>query len=202
MTEQLLPRCNPEQRVHDPAVAHVHLRRTDQPLARIRGPRGQTPEEQQIDQRVEIPGDGLPADPQPRGQPRRVQQLALLVRQHLPETSDCLGRDAGPQRRKIPLQICLEKGPAPAEAGLVIAGEVGEVAVGESAAEPQSIDMCSHARAGRRDFRHGEGRQLDMDDTAGQTLSRLSQQIDRGGTEKEELPGTDTLPAAAVDDAP
>jgi hypothetical protein len=47
---------------------------------------------------------------------RRVQHLALIVREHLPKSMERFGWNAWAQRRNVPFQIGLDEGRAPLEA--------------------------------------------------------------------------------------
>ncbi len=64
MTERGFFVPNSEQRMSDAAIAHIHLGRFYQPLADIAVPGGQSPNEQQVNKKIQITGDCLAIDTQ------------------------------------------------------------------------------------------------------------------------------------------
>ena len=154
------------------------------------------PYEQQIDHGAEVARGGLPTDSQARGQACRVEQLTLVMRQHLPEAMKRLGRHARPEGRKVPFQVGLNECESPLEAGGVVPGQV---AVGKPTARPEPVNGIGRECC---DLSGREWRQFEVRNSARQTLSRLLEQLNRGRTEKQELPGAIPSAAPAIDEAP
>ena len=175
-----------------PLSPDVDLRRLDEAPSQVGGPWHQSPNQQEVDHQVQVPGDRDPVDVEPPCERRRVVRLPLIVGEHGPEPPQRLGRNARPELRDVPLQIRADEGEAPVEALFVAACEV---ALRKAAATPQPPEP------GAGNLPRIEGMQLAVGDAPRQRFARLLQQVDGGRAEQQEqsrpLPG---LPAF-IDDA-
>jgi hypothetical protein len=90
---------NAKKRVGDAAIAHIDPGRLDQPLAKIPMPGRQASDEQEvnqeINQEIKITGNRFAIESQASRQGGGIQNLSLIVRQHGPESPQCLSRYAG-----------------------------------------------------------------------------------------------------------
>ena len=79
MTEQRFFVPDSEQRMRDAAIAHINLGRFYQPLSDIAVPSRQSPNEQEVNQKIEITGDCLAIDTQAARQIGSIKNLSLIV---------------------------------------------------------------------------------------------------------------------------
>ena len=115
-----------------------------------------------------------------------------MMREHGPETPQCLGGNAGTELRDIALQICADEVAPPFHAEIV--GR-GEKAARKAAAHPEGV----HFR--RLNLEHIERAKLQVRYAPRQTLARLPKQIHRRGAEKQKAAIRSALSTAPVDNA-
>ena len=159
--------------MHDPAVAQIDLGRFDQPFAGVGVPGLQSADEQQIDEQVDVVGRGLASDPEAAREVGGVEDAALLVGQHGPESAQGFGSDARPELCDVAFEIRADEITAPAQAARLVGGKQ---AIGKSAAHPQRIAGDS----GGADLQDVEGAELQTGDPPGQRLARLLHQLQAG----------------------
>ena len=128
-------------------------------------------------------------DVETAGKLRGVQEPALAVGQHGPESPQRLRRHPHPELRDVALQVRANEVASPAGTGRVAPGGEG---VGEAATNPQRLASGS-------DLQRVQTGQLLVDDAPCQRLRRLPEQRIRSRPEEEELPGAATPATALVD---
>src|SRR5580658_2849334 len=168
MTEQSFLVANAKQRVRDAAIAHIDLGRLDQPFANIPMPGRQSPDKQQVNQKIKITGNGFAIDGQTTRQGSGIQNLSLIVRQHGPESPQRLSRYARAKLRNIALQIGSNKIPSPEQTGVV---GFRQKASRKSTPNPERL------KRGRIDLQGIEGAEFEIGDTPGQALAGLLEQV-------------------------
>ncbi len=91
--------------MREATVADIDLGRLDQALGNIGVPGFQSSNEEQIDEQVEIGGDGLAVDAERAGKLSGIQQARLMMGQHHPEAAQRFCRDSRTELRDIALKI-------------------------------------------------------------------------------------------------
>ena len=136
--------------------------------------------------------DRAPADAESACELRGVEQTALMVCEHGPQSPQRLGRDARAQLRYVALEVGADEVLAPAQADRVVARQE---AVREAAPDPELVQRSlSH-------LGEVEGGEFNERDPPGQALAGLGQQVDRGGAQQQEPPGASALAPGLVDHA-
>ncbi len=156
-------------------------------------PWGETAHEQQAHEQIEVGGHRLAIHGECTGERRGVEQPSLLMREHRPEATQRLGRDARPELRDIALEVRPDEIGAPAQALPV--GR-GKQALGKAAAEPERVESLAARLAG---IERGE---FQVADAPGRRLARLLEQIDRRRAEDEKASLDAPAPPAGVDESP
>ena len=184
-----------EQGVDQTAVPDVDLGRLDQPLADVGVEGPQPPHQQQVDQQIDVPRHRRTAHPQAGGQPGGVQEPALAVGEHRPQSLQGLGRQPPlGELGDVALQVGADEIAAEGEA-VGIAGR--QEAVGKPAAHPER----RHRRRRGGDVEHVERVERHVLDASGQALPRLPEQVHGCGPQDQEAPRAPACPPAPVDQA-
>src|ERR1700730_14379563 len=123
MPQQLFLIADTEQGVQQSGIPYIDLGCTNQPLLRVRSPRLQATNKQQVHHDVEVACDHMSAYAEPAGKLRRIKHLPLVVREHLPVAPERLRWDTRPERGDIAFKVGLDEGRTPCEAVLVIGGK-------------------------------------------------------------------------------
>lgn len=172
-----------------PLSAHVDLGRLDQPFPDVRLKGRQATHQHQVDQQVQVSAHRLAIDRKSAREVGGVEQAALHVSEHRPETAKRGGWNARPELRDVPFEVRANERFAPREAVRVIGREK---ALRKAAPNPEVGVLL------RRDLQDVERRQLHVGEPAGKRLG-LTQQIGRRRTKKEKSPGPLAAPAPGID---
>ena len=119
MSKQCFLIANSKQGMRYASVAYIYLGRLDQPLPDISVPGRQPANNQEIDKKVEIPGDRLAIDSQAPRKIGGIQKLRLVMCQHRPVASKRLSRYAQSELRNVALQVGSYKIAPPLHAEIV-----------------------------------------------------------------------------------
>lgn len=182
-----------KQGMHQTAIFYIDARRFDQPLGGVAMPWLKPANEQQIDEQVEIVGDGLGVETEPSCKVRSVHQTRLLMRQHRPEAPQCLSGYSGAEHRHVPLEIGADEILPPAQARAVAGAQK---TVRKAAPHPEAVHRL------RIHLKGIEGTHFKIADTTGQSFSRLREKIDRRRTQQQEATGCKACASAAIDEPP
>jgi hypothetical protein len=188
----------PEQGMHEAAVAHIDLGSTHEAFAHVAAPGGQAPHQHEVAQQVDVAAHRLAADAQRAGQPGLVQQLSLVVGQHGPQATQGAAGNPRAQRGYVSFQVGGDEGVAPGQAGCVAFGQPGQR---EAAAQPQPVHVGGRCRWSK-DFARLKGCELHLRHAPGQAFAGLLQQHAGRGTQQQELSTRLAAAAALVDDTP
>ena len=154
--------------------------------------RAQAAHEKQVDQQIDIAAHRRRAERKARGRLRGVERPALVVGQHGPEPLQRLCRDAPAELRHVALQIGADEVlPEGHAVGVVL----GQKAVREAPAHPQR----RHGPRVGRSLGHVERVQVDVFDSPGEALPRLTDHVQRRRSQYQETARPPAPPAATVD---
>jgi hypothetical protein len=189
--EQVLVGFDVQQDVREAAVPNIGLRGFDETLAQVGMEGRQAAHQEQIDQQIAVAAHRRCRDTQARGQARRVEQGALVVRQHGPETPQGLRWDARSEHRHIALQVGADKA-LPQLQAIAVRGR--EETIGKSAAQPERREVA------RLDLAGSQRQEVHVGDTSGQALPGLPQKVDGRRAQDEEASRAVPSAPSGVDD--
>ena len=129
-----------QQGVVNAAVAHNHFGSADQPFADVAMPGRQTAHQHEVTQDVDITRHCLPADAKRCSQLRLVQQAALHMGEHGPQTAQRGAGYAWPQCRDVPLQTGRNERVAPTQACSIALRKPRQR---KPPAQPQLVHLCN-----------------------------------------------------------
>ncbi len=154
-------RSHAHQRVQQPGVAEIDLRRFHLALAQVLVPGLQLAHHQGLGQRIEIAPHGRLGDAERARRIGGVPGLPVVMRQHAPEAQHCRGGDVDAKLRQVDLDMAGDGARAPCQAVIVRCGQPG---ARKAAAQPQPLHGTGVAGASRLgDFREIETAHLDLD---------------------------------------
>lgn len=123
-----------KQSMNKPAITHIHLGRLYDSLTNIDMPGRETPHQHQVNKEIEVAADGFYIDTEVTGELSRVQQTALIVSQHDPETPQCFCGNSWTKLRDVSFKVSTDKILSPAQ---TLPGIRGKQTFREPARYPQ-----------------------------------------------------------------
>lgn len=154
-----------EQGVEDAAVAQVDFGAFDQALFQIGEQGGKAANHVGLGEHVKVVADGDRGDPERLAKLAAVEELAVVVGEHLPEAVKGFSRNAEAELGDVAFEKGADEFHTPTGGGFVAGGQQ---AVGKSAAQPEPGKVFySH-------FGKAEGGEFDVGDAPGQRFAGLA----------------------------
>ena len=138
MRDDFLPGSEPQERVEDAGVVHIHLGRAHLPLGDVLVPRGQLPHGEHRGQGVQVAARGGVRDAEGAAELAAIPALPVPMRQHGPEAAQGGGGHQAAEFWDVSRQKGADEPVPPTPTRRAGAGKVGKW---EAAAQPQALQV-------------------------------------------------------------